>query len=271
MWEAIQYVGSPLALAAYVAAVIATVLRARIRQRVQLLQTLPEKERADYLTQSLETYRIQHDNLTRQQKHELMLEVLRQRAVRLKIISLTAIAITAILAAAVVTSIFVVQHRGTIIVTATGDTSPIITIQDSPGASVEIPNKSASDAKVDEIIKELGLLLHDRAREAFTPISFALHDKQYRFDRDKVLEFKKKWVNLEIDLNKAIVDKRFALALNTAQELKKHGSSDVADWISYDHGPTPTGYMFKKLPAALVSGLHEHVPELDEFVELFEF
>lgn len=105
MWEAIQYVGSPLALVAFIAAVVATILRARLRHRVTLLNTLPEDQRLAFLEASLETYHIKHDNLTRQQKYELMLNVLDGRSTRLRIVAKTLVIIAAIVAVAIVLSV----------------------------------------------------------------------------------------------------------------------------------------------------------------------
>ena len=66
MWQAIQYVGSPIALAAFVVAVISAAYRARVRADLEKLRSVPDAQRAEVLSRSLETYHVKDDNLTRE-------------------------------------------------------------------------------------------------------------------------------------------------------------------------------------------------------------
>jgi len=80
MWEAIQHIGTPISLAAFVAAVIAYVVLGNQKNKIQLLKSLPEDKRWELLNKDLESYNITQDNLTRDQKFELMKTVLMQKA-----------------------------------------------------------------------------------------------------------------------------------------------------------------------------------------------
>jgi len=71
----------------------------------------PKGERAEVLRRSLETYHISHDNLTRQQRYDLMTLVLTQRAHRLRMIAQTSIALTTIIAVATVVVLVVAPSR----------------------------------------------------------------------------------------------------------------------------------------------------------------
>lgn len=139
MWQAIQYVGTPLALTAFIVAAVTTAIRFGLEQRVKLLQTLPENERAEYLEKSLETYHIKQDNLTREQKYQLMLTVLRHRSERFKIIALTSIAIiTVVVAVAITISILATRHPNEVNNSTIGNNGTVVTVQNSPGTKLDI-------------------------------------------------------------------------------------------------------------------------------------
>jgi hypothetical protein len=107
MWEAIQYVGTPVALVAFVVATAAYIYSQKLRNKVEVIKEIPKSKRAAVIDNEMETYRItpDKDNLTKEQKFELTKTVILQRAHRLKIISLTTIALAVILAGIVITAI----------------------------------------------------------------------------------------------------------------------------------------------------------------------
>lgn len=80
MWESIQYIGTPVSLIAFVAALIAYAVLESQKTRVKLLESLPEEKRWEFLNKNIEGYNITQDNLTREQKFELMQTVLVQSA-----------------------------------------------------------------------------------------------------------------------------------------------------------------------------------------------
>jgi hypothetical protein len=107
MWRAIQYVGTPLTLIAFVAAIVAFVYRSVLKARIDAIRSAPAKERAGLIEKTLETYSIKDDNLTREQKFGLMSMVLENRIRRLKIIALTSITAAFIAAAVVIVGVVV--------------------------------------------------------------------------------------------------------------------------------------------------------------------
>ena len=104
MWTVVQYVGTPLTLLAFIAAVFAWSYSVKLKEKAELLKTLPESERVVYLEKELESYQIDavQKGVTGQQKFELMQLVILQRAHRLKIVAMTAIAIAVVLAVTII-------------------------------------------------------------------------------------------------------------------------------------------------------------------------
>lgn len=100
MWDAIRYVSTPLTLLAFLAAVAAILYRHRCQRKIRELEALPPKDRAEMALAKLETYSIKHDNLTREQKFGLMMEVLRHRRERYRIAAIVALLFAAIAATA---------------------------------------------------------------------------------------------------------------------------------------------------------------------------
>ncbi len=82
-FEAIQYVGTPLALVAFVVAVVAYVIRARLAERRKLLETAPEDRRAELLAAAMRDFSpVSTENLTREQRYQLALRLIQERATR---------------------------------------------------------------------------------------------------------------------------------------------------------------------------------------------
>lgn len=101
-WEVVQNIGTPLALAAFIVAVIGALYSNKLRQKIDLLNTIPEDKRASIIEKEMETYHISNDNLTKSQKFELMKAVIAQRASRLKILILTSFIFAVVLSVSVV-------------------------------------------------------------------------------------------------------------------------------------------------------------------------
>ena len=80
MWDVIQNVGTPISLIAFVAAIISYAFLGSQKNKIEVLKTLPEDRRWEILNKNLENYNISEDNLTRDQKFELMKTVLMQKA-----------------------------------------------------------------------------------------------------------------------------------------------------------------------------------------------
>jgi hypothetical protein len=101
MWQAIAYVGSGVTLAAFFAAVAAWVFRQRIIQVEHLIRTAPEESRGPLVERALEVVGIDASKLTRQQRFDIAMAQIHNRAVRYRTTAWV-ISILAILAASVV-------------------------------------------------------------------------------------------------------------------------------------------------------------------------
>jgi hypothetical protein len=84
MWEAVGEVSSVLSLLAFLAAVIVGYLRRRLRHREELIRSAADADRGRLAQTILDRVSVDTANLTRQQRYELVHEVLRRRSERLK-------------------------------------------------------------------------------------------------------------------------------------------------------------------------------------------
>ena len=98
MWEAIGSVSSGLALAAFIVAAAVALLRRRLLHKENLIKSAPETERSSLVQAALDSYSIDTTDLTKQQRYDLIMEQIRQRARRFRITSVV-IVILAFLAA----------------------------------------------------------------------------------------------------------------------------------------------------------------------------
>jgi len=80
MWDIIQNIGTPISLVAFIAALISYAFLGSQKHKIELLKALPEEKRWELLNKDIESYNITQDNLTREQKFELMKTVLMQKA-----------------------------------------------------------------------------------------------------------------------------------------------------------------------------------------------
>jgi hypothetical protein len=82
MWEVIRYVTSAFTLAAFLAAVGASIYWCWIRHKERLIRTAPEKDRAKLVGDALESFHINPENLTREQQFKLALKQMEARTQR---------------------------------------------------------------------------------------------------------------------------------------------------------------------------------------------
>jgi hypothetical protein len=87
-WETIKLVTSGLTLAAFVAALIAWIIKSKSEERERLIGQAKEDERADLVRDALEFFRIDTGGLTKAQQYQLALEQVRARAQRFKLIAI---------------------------------------------------------------------------------------------------------------------------------------------------------------------------------------
>ena len=105
MWEAIQHIGTPISLIAFISAIIAHIVLGRQKNKIELLKSLPEDKRWELLNRDFDGYNVTQDNLTREQKFELMKTVLVQKAEHRRLfmhITFIVLAIIAFIASAAV-------------------------------------------------------------------------------------------------------------------------------------------------------------------------
>ena len=98
--KAISYVTSGFTLAAFIAAIIASIYRHWLLQRQQLISSVPESERAPLVEKTIEFFNIDTTGLLPEKKYELALKQIEARARRFRIIAIV-IVIVAVLAAGV--------------------------------------------------------------------------------------------------------------------------------------------------------------------------
>lgn len=101
-FEAIQYVGTPIALVAFIVALGAYVYRARLVERRKLIETAPEGERARLLDAAIRDFTtVNTENLTREQRYQLALRLIEVRAARFRTTALLGGAAAVLLAGVV--------------------------------------------------------------------------------------------------------------------------------------------------------------------------
>ena len=111
VWESIQYAGTPLTLIAFLVAVAALAYRRILSSRIDAITAAPEDARGALVDKLLESYSISKDNLTRQQKFELMREVLAGKAARFRIAAIVAVVFAMLLAIVLVVSILAANDQ----------------------------------------------------------------------------------------------------------------------------------------------------------------
>ncbi len=85
MWQAIAYVSSGLTLAAFVAAVIARILKSKLEERERLIRAADGADRADLVRNALEFFNVEAADLTKEQQFKIALEQIEARGRRFAI------------------------------------------------------------------------------------------------------------------------------------------------------------------------------------------
>ena len=114
MWEAIQHVGTPIALLAFIVAVVSYAYRKNLLHKIELIKTAPDQARPDLIRAMLQSYSIREDNLTRQQKYELLRSVIDEKGKRFRIIAFVSVVVSLVLATVIVI-ITIVTHTPNIV------------------------------------------------------------------------------------------------------------------------------------------------------------
>jgi hypothetical protein len=103
LFDAIQYVGTPIALVAFIVAVAAYVYRGRLEERRKLIEAAPEQDRGRLLEATLRDFTtIPTDNLSREQRHDLAVRLIDERSAKFKMMMIVAVIVALLLAAVVV-------------------------------------------------------------------------------------------------------------------------------------------------------------------------
>ncbi|HEX6560313.1 MAG TPA: hypothetical protein VF021_12645, partial [Longimicrobiales bacterium] len=91
-FEAIQYVGTPIALVAFVAALGAWVYRGRLAERRKLIESAPEAERGRLLDSTIRDFTtVPTDTLTREQRYNLANKLIDERATKFRLMMIVSI------------------------------------------------------------------------------------------------------------------------------------------------------------------------------------
>jgi hypothetical protein len=82
LWNALQYVGSGLSLAAFVAAAVVFAYRGHLKRRAEIIKSAPEKERLEAIATTAEFFRVDTARLSRVQQEHIVLAQIHARARR---------------------------------------------------------------------------------------------------------------------------------------------------------------------------------------------
>ena len=123
-FEAIQYVGTPLTLVAFVVAVVAWVYRARLAERRKLIETAPSEQRGDLMVAAIRDFStVPLENLTREQRYQLAIKLIDERRDRFRAAAVAA----AVVAVALLVLLLTVGR-------SPADTSLVVRLQGPGGA-----------------------------------------------------------------------------------------------------------------------------------------
>lgn len=87
MWEAIAQVSSGLTLAAFIAAVVASMYKSKIDERERLIRAAKLDQRADLVRDVLEFFHVDTSGLTKEQQFTIALEQIHARAQRFRVLT----------------------------------------------------------------------------------------------------------------------------------------------------------------------------------------
>src|ERR1700730_3249271 len=98
IWGALQYVGTGLSLVAFVVAAILFAYRARLRNRAEIIQSAPEKERLEAIAATAEFFRVDVSGLSRAQQQDIVLTQIHARARRDLLLAVVTLIVAVLLA-----------------------------------------------------------------------------------------------------------------------------------------------------------------------------
>jgi hypothetical protein len=102
LFETIQYVGTPIALVAFIVAVVAYAYRGRLEERRKLIEAAPEQERGQLLEKTLRDFTtVPTDTLSREQRYNLAVKLIEERAAKFRLMTLGSVIVAVILAGVV--------------------------------------------------------------------------------------------------------------------------------------------------------------------------
>jgi len=103
-FDAIQHVGTPLSLAAFIVAVGAWIYRAKLAEKRELVETAPEDDRAEIIEsmwgRDFKSFSVQ--DLTKKQRYDLTLEILAGRQARFRMVAIASGVLAVALAVVVI-------------------------------------------------------------------------------------------------------------------------------------------------------------------------
>jgi hypothetical protein len=103
LFDAIQYVGTPIALVAFITAAVAYAYRGRLEERRKLIEAAPEQERGRLLEATLRDFTtIPTDTLTREQRYDLAVKLIHERSTKFRLMTLVSVIVAFLLAAVVI-------------------------------------------------------------------------------------------------------------------------------------------------------------------------
>jgi hypothetical protein len=97
MWQGISYVTGIFSLVAFIAAVVAAIVIAKEKSREAMIKYAPEEDQKDLIQAALEFFDVNPENLTKQQRFEIVIEQIRARARRFLISSVVCVVIAILL------------------------------------------------------------------------------------------------------------------------------------------------------------------------------
>jgi hypothetical protein len=109
MWNAIPYVGTGIALIAFIAAVVAWTYKAQLDKDERLIRAAPESDRGQLVKNALEFFNVETARLSEEQQYKIALEQIQARGQRFKI-SAAVICFLAIIIAGVTIAIALHGH-----------------------------------------------------------------------------------------------------------------------------------------------------------------
>jgi hypothetical protein len=98
MFDAIRFVGTPIALLAFVAAVLGVAYARRLAQRRKLIEQAPDSDRLEAIESVLRDFKtVPTDRLTSDDQYDLVLKILEERRAKVRIGAVTAVIIATVL------------------------------------------------------------------------------------------------------------------------------------------------------------------------------